>query len=157
MSQRLASCSCGQLTAQVVGEPVRVSICHCLACQRRTGSVFGQQARFRRENVSLSGTSSEYVRVGDEGSRVRFHFCPNCGSTVYYEPDRRGWRQTTGAGRPVSIHPRAFAHLACAKAYRTDTQGDDYDDLARARTAELDEHRRQQEQTNQTTKEGTTS
>lgn len=85
MSQRLASCSCGELTARVVGAPVRVSICHCLACQRRTGSVFGQQARFRRDNVSLSGNSSEYVRVGDEGSRIRFHFCPHCGSTVCYE------------------------------------------------------------------------
>ncbi|MBW8846359.1 MAG: GFA family protein [Burkholderiales bacterium] len=85
MSQRLASCSCGQLTAQVVGEPVRISICHCLACQRRTGSVFGEQARFRREHVALSGASTEYVRVGDEGSRIRFHFCPHCGSTVYYE------------------------------------------------------------------------
>lgn len=85
MTDRLASCSCGQLTAEVVGEPVRVSICHCLACQRRTGSVFGQQARFRREAVSLSGVSSEYVRVGDEGSRSTFHFCPSCGSTVYYE------------------------------------------------------------------------
>jgi len=85
MSHRLASCSCGQLTAEVIGEPVRVSICHCLACQRRTGSVFGQQARFRREDVSLSGASSEYVRVGDEGTRVEFHFCPNCGSTVYWK------------------------------------------------------------------------
>src|SRR5215218_4222030 len=82
---RLASCSCGQLTAQVVGEPVRVSICHCLACQRRTGSVFGQQARFPRENVSVSGDATEYVRVGDEGLSARFHFCPKCGSTVYYE------------------------------------------------------------------------
>jgi hypothetical protein len=35
--------------------------------------------------MSLSGASSEYVRVGDEGSRARFHFCPRCGSTVYYE------------------------------------------------------------------------
>ena len=85
MSHRLASCSCGQLTAEVSGEPVRVSICHCLACQRRTGSVFGQQARFRREDVSLAGASSEYVRVGDEGTRVEFHFCPNCGSTVYWK------------------------------------------------------------------------
>ena len=85
MSNRLASCSCGQLTAQVKGEPVRVSICHCLACQRRTGSVFGQQARFLREHVSPSGVSSEYVRVGDEGTRAKFHFCPRCGSTVYYE------------------------------------------------------------------------
>lgn len=87
MSIRLASCSCGQLTAQVVGEPVRISICHCLACQRRTGSTFGEQARFPRENVSVSGASTEFVRVGDERSRIRFHFCPRCGSTVYYESD----------------------------------------------------------------------
>jgi hypothetical protein len=86
-ASRLASCSCGQLTARVGGEPVRNSICHCLACQRRTGSVFGQQARFRREDVALSGVATEYVRVGDEGSRIRFHFCPVCGSTLYYEPE----------------------------------------------------------------------
>jgi len=87
MSQRLASCSCGQLTARVEGEPVRVSMCHCLACQRRTGSVFGQQARFRRDAVTLAGASTVYVRIGDEGSRVRFHFCPQCGATVFYEPE----------------------------------------------------------------------
>jgi hypothetical protein len=87
MPERLATCSCGQLTATVAGEPIRVSICHCLACQRRTGSVFGQQARFRRDQASLSGVSSEYVRVGDEGSRAKFHFCPSCGATVYYELD----------------------------------------------------------------------
>jgi hypothetical protein len=86
MSQRIASCSCGQLKADVAGEPVRVSICHCLACQRRTGSIFGQQARFPREHVAISGASVTYVRVGDEGTRITFHFCPICGSTVYYEP-----------------------------------------------------------------------
>jgi len=87
MTTRLASCSCGQLTARVVGEPVRVSICHCLACQRRSGSVFAEQARFPRENVSIAGASTEYVLVGDEGSRSKFHFCPKCGSTVYYESE----------------------------------------------------------------------
>lgn len=81
---RIASCSCGQLQAQVSGEPVRVSVCHCLACQRRTGSVFGAQARFPREAVTVSGTSTEYVRVGDEGSKATFRFCPQCGATVYY-------------------------------------------------------------------------
>jgi hypothetical protein len=58
LSKRFASCSCGQLTAQVAGEPVRVSICHCLASQRRTGSTFGQRAKFRRDQVSVSGVSS---------------------------------------------------------------------------------------------------
>ncbi len=87
MPNLLASCSCGQLTAEVNGEPIRISICHCLACQRRTGSVFGEQARFARENVIFSGISTDYVRVGDEGSGITFHFCPSCGSTVYYEPE----------------------------------------------------------------------
>jgi len=84
---RLASCSCGQLQAKVSGDPVRVSVCHCLACQRRTGSVFGAQARFRREAVTVAGTSTEYVRVGDEGGRATFRFCPKCGATVYYTLD----------------------------------------------------------------------
>jgi len=84
MTKRLASCSCGQLTAEVIGDPVRISICHCLACQRRTGSVFGEQARFPRENVKVSGVSTEYTRVGDEGGKAKFHFCPTCGATVYY-------------------------------------------------------------------------
>jgi len=87
MARRLASCSCGQLRADVTGEPVRVSICHCLACQRRTGSVFGEQARFLRQDVVLSGRSTLFVRIGDEGTRIAFHFCPVCGSTVYYEPE----------------------------------------------------------------------
>jgi len=85
MTNRLASCSCGQLTAQVTGEPVRISLCHCLACQRRTGSAFGEQARFRREHVLIAGGSTEYARIGDEGRQAKFHFCPKCGSTVFYE------------------------------------------------------------------------
>lgn len=63
---------------------MRVSVCHCLACQRRTGSVFGAQARFPRESVTVVGTSVEYVRVGDEGTTCTFRFCPRCGATVYY-------------------------------------------------------------------------
>ncbi len=89
MPTRTASCSCSQLSATVDGEPVRVSICHCLACQRRTGSVFGAQARFVASAVKINGTSTPFVRVGDEGSEVTFHFCPVCGATVYYlSPDQ---------------------------------------------------------------------
>jgi hypothetical protein len=84
MTTRTASCSCGQLSLTTSEEPLRVSICHCLACQRRTGSVFGAQARFSRTGVTLSGQASQYVRVGDEGSKVVFNFCPHCGATVHY-------------------------------------------------------------------------
>ena len=85
MTERTASCSCGQLTVKCHGEPVRVSICHCLACQRRTGSVFGEQARFKKEDIKkISGRSTLYVRVGDAGSKISFRFCPTCGATAYY-------------------------------------------------------------------------
>jgi hypothetical protein len=42
-----------------------MSVCHCLACQRRTGSVFGVQARFRREAVQVKGEWKQYVRTGE--------------------------------------------------------------------------------------------
>ena len=85
MPPRVASCSCGQLSLTVTEAPIRVSICHCLACQRRPGSVFGAQARFRTQAVEVKGQSQKYVRVGDEGSRIVFHFCPHCGDTVHYQ------------------------------------------------------------------------
>ncbi len=87
MTTRQASCSCGQLTVTCTGEPVRVSICHCLACQKRTGSVFGVQARYPRAAVVPSGRSAQYVRTGDSGGKAAFQFCPDCGSTVFWSLD----------------------------------------------------------------------
>jgi hypothetical protein len=84
MTTRTASCSCGQLTVTVPRDPIRVSVCHCLACQRRTGSVFGVQARFPAQSAEIRGTSTAFVRIGDSGTKITFHFCPTCGATVHY-------------------------------------------------------------------------
>lgn len=83
MTIHQASCSCGQLTLRAEGEPVRVSVCHCLDCQRRSGSAFAVQARFPEERVRLQGATHEYVRQGSDGAAT-FLFCPTCGSTVLY-------------------------------------------------------------------------
>ena len=88
VTTRSARCSCGRLSLEADGEPIRISICHCLECQRRTGSAFGAQARFPRENVRITGAASAYTRVADSGNAIHFHFCPTCGSTVYYLLDR---------------------------------------------------------------------
>ncbi len=83
---RHASCACGLLQLAVEGEPLRISICHCLDCQRRTGAPFGMQARFAREAVThVAGESRSFTRQGDSGGTVTFHFCPACGSTVFWE------------------------------------------------------------------------
>src|SRR5262245_23150161 len=88
MTTRHAACSCGQLHLEAEGEPLRISMCHCLACQRRTGSTFGVQARFPKERVRVEGRSTAYVRTADSGHRVTFHFCPECGATVYWVLDQ---------------------------------------------------------------------
>ncbi len=85
MGTRQACCSCGQLTLNVEGDPVRVSVCHCLACQRRTGSAFGVQARYPRGQAQIAGPSSLYTRIGDSGQIITYHFCPSCGTTLHWE------------------------------------------------------------------------
>jgi hypothetical protein len=84
VQRREAVCSCGQLRVTTEGDPVRISMCHCLACQRRTGSAFGIQARFEEERVRIEGSFNEYVRISDEGEERIFSFCPECGATVFY-------------------------------------------------------------------------
>lgn len=83
--ERVASCSCGQLSANCAGEPVRVGACHCTECQRRTGSVFGVGAYYPRAQVSLAGDYKRYARSSDAGRRVECHFCPECGTTVTWD------------------------------------------------------------------------
>ena len=56
------------------GEPVRVSVCHCLACKRRTGSAFSFNARFPDDAVSIQGRAAKFTRIGDEGGRVTYSF-----------------------------------------------------------------------------------
>jgi hypothetical protein len=93
MPTREAACLCGQLRLEVDGDPFVVSICHCLACQRRTGSAFGMQAAFRPDQVNVVGRYNDYSRISDESDKKEhvLHFCPDCGSQVFYteptEPD----------------------------------------------------------------------
>jgi hypothetical protein len=91
MTSRTASCSCGQLRIEVQGEPRAVGICHCLACQRRTGSVFSALAGFAAP-YKVTGRATEYLRVGDQGARFTFRFCPVCGTTVFHTEE--GYEQS---------------------------------------------------------------
>ena len=80
---RVAHCCCGSLRAEVTGEPVFVAACHCMECQRRTGSPFGVSTYFAKEQVRTAGRSKVYVRGSDSGRKIEQHFCP-CGSTVLW-------------------------------------------------------------------------
>ena len=113
---RTASCNCGQLRVTTKGpDPDRVVMCNCFLCQRQTGSPFSVQARFPNEQVKIEGKSTAWkfpidgakpttyrTCAGSDGITdsaadvVTSHFCPVCGSTVYYfrksDPARTGVR-----------------------------------------------------------------
>ena len=84
MILRTATCRCGQLRAACTGDPVRVSVCHCLECQKRSGSAFAYQARWPDDQVEQTGDFRECSRIGDSGESATFRFCPTCGATVTY-------------------------------------------------------------------------
>ena len=102
---RVASCNCGQLRVTTTGpDPDRIVMCNCFLCQRQTGSPFSLQARFPNEQVKIEGKSTAFkfpidgaeptkyrtcagsdgVKTDSAADLVTSHFCPVCGSTVYY-------------------------------------------------------------------------
>lgn len=86
--ERIALCSCGQLSISVKGEPKIVAVCNCLECQKRTGSVFGVSSYFDDDQViEKSGKSNLYKRTSDAGLSLEQSFCPDCGSTVYWKAE----------------------------------------------------------------------
>ena len=87
--ERVAQCQCGQLRVIAAGEPDYVNVCHCLECQRRTGTVFGSGAYYKKSAVRVEGWSSVYTRDGQDGRKVHNRFCPSCGTSVYWEADLR--------------------------------------------------------------------
>jgi hypothetical protein len=91
-----ASCRCGGLTVTYTGPfPERRTLCHCNSCQLRTGSAFSIQGRFPREKTKIEGESTEWTFPNDKGPEVTYrscdssgatyHFCPTCGTTVYWD------------------------------------------------------------------------
>jgi hypothetical protein len=103
---------------------VRVSVCHCLACKKRSGSAFAVQARWPAEQVTIEGRSKAHVHTADSGNTITFHFCPDCGSDVHYEIDGRFDGKFDGLvaiplgafDDPYSLTPRfsVWEHRKCA-------------------------------------------
>jgi len=55
----IAHCCCGSLRAGATGEPALVAACHCMECQRRTSSAFGQRVFQKKISGTRSNRASE--------------------------------------------------------------------------------------------------
>lgn len=82
-----AQCACGALRLTFREPPQLTALCHCRACQRRTGAPFSANAFYASDCVEVSGRSTEFIRVAESGRSVHMHFCPTCGSTVFWRAE----------------------------------------------------------------------
>jgi hypothetical protein len=74
MTQYNGGCLCGAIRIEIIGEPIRVGICHCLDCRKRQGAIFHSFAIFPRETATITGETRAYESK---------HFCPTCGSPLF--------------------------------------------------------------------------
>lgn len=80
------------MTLAVDNDPFVVLVCHCDFCQRRTGSVFQVGAYFGAdEPLEIDGETRAFNGAELDGTptvtgnSVTYHFCPTCGSTVWWD------------------------------------------------------------------------
>ena len=85
MSSRTATCACRKLSVVCEGDPIACSFCFCTECQRRTGAAFGVGADYPARASRCSGTPKTFTRGSDSGRLLHMKFCPECGTTVYWE------------------------------------------------------------------------
>jgi hypothetical protein len=78
MQKRMGGCNCGQVTFEVVGDPVRIGLCHCAICRKETGSVGNYFAVWPRSQAVVTGRTHSWIASTDNR-----HFCPACGSSLF--------------------------------------------------------------------------
>jgi hypothetical protein len=82
-------CACGAVRYRLTSEPMFVHCCHCLNCQRQTGSAFVINLLIEAGRVESLGTDPVPADVPrDDGSRQRIYRCPDCQVAVYSEYSR---------------------------------------------------------------------
>ena len=87
MSDLKGSCMCGQISYDSNAEPVMTAVCHCLDCQKQTGTSFSIVVGVPENELQVSGKPSIYSTTGDSGKTVNRHFCGDCGSPIYSQAD----------------------------------------------------------------------
>ena len=83
---REGGCACGAVRYRLTSEPMIVHCCHCLNCQRQTGSAFVVNLLIEGDRVELLAGELQAVDVPrDDGSKQRIYRCPECQIAIYSE------------------------------------------------------------------------
>ncbi len=82
-------CACGSVRYRLTSEPLFTHCCHCLNCQRQTGSAFVINLLIEAERMELVAGDLQPVDVPrDDGSTQRIFRCPTCQVAIFSEYGR---------------------------------------------------------------------
>ena len=87
MTKISGGCSCGQARFSADADPAFVAVCHCRACQKKSGSAFAVILALPASSLTITGDVTTYDAVGDSGKGTHYRFCPRCGSPVVRNAD----------------------------------------------------------------------
>jgi hypothetical protein len=77
-------CSCGAVRYRLTSAPMIVHCCHCLDCQRQTGSGFVINAMIETDRIErLSGEPEPVSMPTDSGRPHHIYRCPKCQTAVW--------------------------------------------------------------------------
>ena len=83
-TNRDGGCACGAVRYRLTAEPLFVHCCHCLNCQRQTGSAFVINALIEASNVELVSGEPQAIAVARSGNqKQKIWRCPGCQIAVY--------------------------------------------------------------------------
>ena len=105
---REGGCACGAVRYRLTSEPLFVHCCHCLNCQRQTGSAFVINLLIEADRLELLGDAPQPVDVPrDDGSKQRIFRCPACQLAVFSQYSHPGIRFVRGGtlDEPREITP----------------------------------------------------
>ncbi len=82
-------CSCGEVRYRLASDPMFVHCCHCLNCQRQTGSAFVVNLLIEADRVERTADEPHVVPVPrDDGSEQLVSRCPSCQVALWSEYGR---------------------------------------------------------------------
>ena len=85
-------CLCGAVRITAKGPPLRMAQCHCMDCQRASGTGHMSNASFKEADVEVTGVTASYASTSDSGNTLTRHFCPTCGARLFlYSKARSGF------------------------------------------------------------------
>jgi hypothetical protein len=86
MTDLKGRCSCGEVRYRLTSPPMFVHCCHCLNCQRHTGSAFVINLLIEANRVEVLGGAPQPVTMPlDGGSPNRIFRCPSCQVALWSE------------------------------------------------------------------------